>query len=727
MAHNFRSDNLQGKTFGGQREQDLRKADFSRAKLQRADFTNANLCKADFSGAEIGGAIFEGAKLRGAKFNNALVDASLPGVNFKNAEIQGADFTDAELSRADFSEATAGLSRFGCFSIIIFSLILSIFSAFSAAIVTTFSTYFFRAYRQKPSFPSFLLIGLFAFGFTAIIRTILINSNRSDVSLFFVIIGTALILMVLGGAIIAIIVTDSEEDIGSILATTLPLLILLVINVVIILHKVEIGIDRNLAIYFPGLKILVPSLGETSQDKWFTAIFGALIGAPFGCRFAQAAIVGDKKFAWLWKMYIQFAARGGTLFIGTNLTDANFTSATLKGANFKKADIKRICWKGARSLEYALFGNCYLKYSKIRYLVVGEKLKGKNFDGLNLEGINLENSKLAYASFIETNLNQAKLCSADLTEANLKQAKLAGADLTNTCLTGACIEDWTIDETTILETVTCECIYLEKMPGTMNGRRREPPYPRIFEPGDFRRLYGKDNATVRFLIRKDYNQLALDVALKQVMRQNPDAFKEVKAVDDDVIVTIEVPPNTDKDQIEQEFQQIYQQVQQESQTTSSTEKPNDLPPFQFVLQLVKELKEMMPKPQKPRSKVTITGPNHGIINIESEVQNQIYNLNNYPSSSQTVAEIREFLEQVKSNNADSSDEKSIEIIDNGFENVRMHEPGKWQRWMGYFKVLFAGGVEVAKIVNPWVGVPIEVLKKAYEIQKEKHRNLPETQ
>jgi uncharacterized protein YjbI with pentapeptide repeats len=652
---------------------------------------------------------------REAKFNNASVDidASLPPLDFNNAEIQGADFTDAVLSRADFSKATAGLSQFGRFSVIISTFIVSIFSAFPAAIVTTFSIYFFKAARQKLPFSILLLIGLYSFLFTAIIRTVLIRFNLSDLSFFFVCVGTALILIVLVGAGIAITENDFEGDLGSILGTTLPLLGLLILNLFLITRGIELGIDQFLANNFPSLKTIIPNLGESTRDNWVTAIFGALIGAPFGCWFAQSAITGDKKFSWLWKRYMRLATSGGTLFARAELTDANFTSATLKGANFKDAHIGKICWKGARSLEHALFGNCYLKDSEIRRLIVGQRIKGKNFDGLNLEGINLEGSDLAYASFIGTNLSLAKLCGANLTEANLKQARLAGADLTKSILTGACIEDWTIDDTTVLEEVVCKYIHLEKLPGSMSGRRREPPHPKEFQPGDFKKFYGRDGATVQFIIRQDDDRRAVDIALREILQKNPaiklDDSIGIKTIGNDVLITIQVPQHLDRDLIEQEFRQVYEQAEQQIPSNSNAENYSDLPPLEFVLNVLKELKEIMSNP--PANRVTnfdmrdsnISNVADTVHGNQNSTQN-IYTQEQRKTLAEAATEIQSLLKQLEQTNPSATEVEKIAYV-NGKAS-----PSLKQRVVGALQAGGEAAIDEILENNPYVSVVKAVVK-----------------
>jgi uncharacterized protein YjbI with pentapeptide repeats len=579
--------NLQNQNFSGQ---DLRGKDFfSGADLQGSNFSGAKLQGVDFSSAEIQGANFHKADLRGAKF----ISASGESVNFSNAEIQGADFSGAELSNANFTEANVGLSESGKLSIILFSVILSTFAAFLISIVSIFSIRFFRGSRQKLTVPILWIIGLLSFVITVAIRTFLINSGRGDINLIFVIVGTASIIMVLIGAAVAVTINESEDGIGNLLVATLPPLGLLILSVVLSLYKIDVGIEKALATHYPFLEQkIVHGLGETTEGKWFTGVFGALIGAPFGCWFARLAVVGDTKFSWLWKMYVQFASRSGTIFNEADLTDANFSSAILNGTDFRNAKITRTSWRGVKSLEYVRVGNNYLKYPIIRQLVLGLRLRDKRFDGFNLEGINLESADLSYASFVGANLNQANLRNADLTNANLKQAKLDGTDLTQACLTGACVEGWNLSETTIIREAVCEFVFLKDNMDRDGIRKRLPQAPNIFNSGEFEQWVTGEHNTIQLLIRNNRSRQALATAFQQLIQNNPNItpedFRDFRRVgDSDVLVTIRVPENAGEGAIAQEFERVYQQAQKEA-LPNSVEHDNQ-PLFDFIVKLIDRL------------------------------------------------------------------------------------------------------------------------------------------
>lgn len=536
---NFSGQNLKGKDF------------FAGSDLRGANFSRANLHKVDFSGAEIQGANFHGANLREAVFSNVSVDLndSLPRVDFSSADIRGTDFTDATLYHADFTGSKAGLSRSWRFFVIFVSVLLCLLSAFPTAIVSTLSLHFFRASQKNMSFLTSVLIGVWAVVLTVLIRTFLITYIDGWLVKAHVGIGSSMILMVLLGTIIAIITTDSEDDFSGVALATIAALAMLMFFV--FSDSLKTTEQRFLSSLFELLNLeYTGALGS--------GIFGAILGAVFGCWFAKSAISPGKRFNWLWKIYIRFVVHGGTLFVRTDLTRAIFTASELRGANFKDAKIMMTRWQGAKSLEYARVGSSYLKHPSIRQLVLGRTVKNKNFDGLNLEGINLESVDLSHASFISSNLNQANLQNANLEHANLQQANLDGADLTDARLTVACILDWTIGRTTSLKNVDCNYVFLEEYSDKMAGRRRFPPQPKNFANGDFEKIFRKDKGQFQVLARNDDNKQALLNTINQLTQDRKYTFLGFEMIGDDALIKFDVPESTDAGIAQDDFQSTYQ-------------------------------------------------------------------------------------------------------------------------------------------------------------------------
>lgn len=81
---------------------DLRRTDFSEARLERADFSRSHLEASDFTGAVLAGANFQEAYLDDAHFMNA----DLVGANFLAADLRRTNFTGATLRTVHFEEAS---------------------------------------------------------------------------------------------------------------------------------------------------------------------------------------------------------------------------------------------------------------------------------------------------------------------------------------------------------------------------------------------------------------------------------------------------------------------------------------------------------------------------------------------------------------------------------------------------------------------------------------------
>lgn len=120
----------------------------------------------------------------------------------------------------------------------------------------------------------------------------------------------------------------------------------------------------------------------------------------------------------------------------------------------------------------------------------------------------------------------------------------------------------------------------------------------------------------------------------------------------------------------------------------------------------------------PKSQTFHFGTVNGSVNAGGEVdtqnhynQQQSHNL----EFNQALVEIRQFLDSFTNQEKSFSDAEQIKAIDVEFEKINNEDDEKWNRWMACLSVAFAGGIETAKALNPWAGIPIEVLKKLYEV------------
>ncbi|MEM6837010.1 MAG: pentapeptide repeat-containing protein [Cyanobacteria bacterium P01_C01_bin.120] len=177
-------------------------------------------------------------------------------------------------------------------------------------------------------------------------------------------------------------------------------------------------------------------------------------------------------------------------------------------------------------------------------------LRGANLGGATLHRINLNGA----------NLNGATLAGAELHGANLTEAQCISTDFTGAQLTGACLEAWNINETTVLKDVNCEYVFLKEQADSRGSRERRPHDPdKVFQPGDFEKFFKEMLDTVQILIRQGIHPQVFKETLAKLMADYDlpdDAVQRFEKKGEDVLVTIAVPPDTNKGQFEQDFDEL---------------------------------------------------------------------------------------------------------------------------------------------------------------------------
>jgi hypothetical protein len=109
----------------------------------------------------------------------------------------------------------------------------------------------------------------------------------------------------------------------------------------------------------------------------------------------------------------------------------------------------------------------------------------------------------------------------------------------------------------------------------------------------------------------------------------------------------------------------------------------------------------------PKVQMTFNAPVYGVAgNVEGD---QIINT----VEPETLADIKKIL----ANYPKATNTEAAEIIDTEFTQIQSKNSQRWQKWMDIFSVAFAGGTESVKILAPAVGIPIEVMKRLYEIYR----------
>ncbi|MBW4417941.1 MAG: hypothetical protein KME13_01785 [Myxacorys californica WJT36-NPBG1] len=95
-----------------------------------------------------------------------------------------------------------------------------------------------------------------------------------------------------------------------------------------------------------------------------------------------------------------------------------------------------------------------------------------------------------------------------------------------------------------------------------------------------------------------------------------------------------------------------------------------------------------------------------------------------PQVAAASQKLTDLLTQLRQKYPTATDEQLFDRLINGFQQMPQTNLQNWQRWQDTFSVLFAGGIEATKILVPVAGIPIEVLKRLYEIYDRNRRQLP---
>ena len=114
------------------------------------------------------------------------------------------------------------------------------------------------------------------------------------------------------------------------------------------------------------------------------------------------------------------------------------------------------------------------------------------------------------------------------------------------------------------------------------------------------------------------------------------------------------------------------------------------------------------------------------VNYAAEGSNQEVTQYNYTPEPRTEADqqLAHLLTTLRTKYPTKTDAEILEILINGFATMPQNNPQNWQRWKDTFSIIFAGGVEATKILVPVAGIPIEVLKRLYEIYDRNRKQLP---
>ena len=483
---------------------------YTKQDLKNANFRNYNLAGVNFCGANLEGADFSGANLRGANFTSAVNQpTNIKNANFSGADIRGANFLKANLEKSNLSNVQAGSLPYTWTLLILMSCLrvglvfiqleyLIILSELATFMLLTYFAYKRGFYKQGSltiSANIFCISGIIAY-FIEIILAYILKTIFHVNTIYFI------------------------YSWGSI-----PILIAFISYIVLLLIGSNAGV-----------------IGGALQKRNARFIH-FLFKIPL-------EIVG-----------ITFISISGTNFKWCNLSGVNFAGATLKDSDFYRAKFYHSCFINLKCMVRCRLTDTDIIDDLIRSLLITgqgkqKDLSGRNLSGFYLIGANLQNSNLKGA-----NLNNTLLKNANLHNANLSRVQAIGADFSSANLTGACLEAWNIDSNTILSDVGCDYVFLLEHPNEKGDRERRPHDPnQTFRSGDFEKYFKQVLEDMQLLIRDGINPEAFRAAFQTLMQNHgiiPSDIRSMQKQGNDVMLTVQVSPNVDKGQAEQDFHSTY--------------------------------------------------------------------------------------------------------------------------------------------------------------------------
>jgi HEAT repeat protein len=117
------------------------------------------------------------------------------------------------------------------------------------------------------------------------------------------------------------------------------------------------------------------------------------------------------------------------------------------------------------------------------------------------------------------------------------------------------------------------------------------------------------------------------------------------------------------------------------------------------------------------------------MNFHAPVENAVGNVegdmvvNSAPSQEANTA-ISNLLKNLRQKYPNATDEEIYATLLRGFQAMPQRNPQNWKRWQDILSVFFSGGIEATKVLVPVAGIPIEVLKRLYEIYDRNRKQLP---
>ncbi|NER04604.1 MAG: CHAT domain-containing protein, partial [Okeania sp. SIO3C4] len=325
----------------------------------------------------------------------------------------------------------------------------------------------------------------------------------------------------------------------------------------------------NIAVAGAGILAVIHGVISTinsyrSSNPWIVVILAvslSLILILITQHLAKKILAEDQNNIFLLRLAIAIGTLGGTCFKNANLTDADFSHAILKSTNFRFANTTRTFYRQTKYLKFARVEATILVDIKVRELLITGYGKDQEYISANLRGANLISADLSNANLKLADLGEASLKAANLNNANLTETLAIGTNFTTAQMSGTCLEAWNIDHSTILDNIESKYIYLLEEPKPETDDRERRPSSGYFQAGDFTKLFQEVLNTVDLIFRDGVNFKAFMSSFQQVQVENQGIPMEIQSIENKgdgvVVVKIDVPPETQKEKIHQQFTQFY--------------------------------------------------------------------------------------------------------------------------------------------------------------------------
>lgn len=147
-----------------------------------------------------------------------------------------------------------------------------------------------------------------------------------------------------------------------------------------------------------------------------------------------------------------------------------------------------------------------------------------------------------------------------------------------------------------------------------------------------------------------------------------------------------------------------------------------------ALVIIAQSQSFQPMSEQPKNQPVFNISQVGNINTGDVTiaGDQIGVQHNYAPEANIEAtqQLTQLLTKLRRKYPNKTDAEIFDILINGFATMPQNNPQNWQRWQDIFSIMFAGGVEATKVLVPIAGIPIEVLKRLYEIYDRNQKQLP---